>query len=660
MSISRELKIDIFDAIKNQQNVFGTDSDPEALIGFIQEVWDLRKMPSEDSRYNTAEEDFFQHTVNNYDWEIDDIFLSRLKLADETDEVFILFINNILKPKYKSNSDEIMKFVLLIDPYLEKGGFKLAIKDYDSNGIPIYNVFLKEEVDLLPANTKQNNIPFYLSSYTGQRADYTSAHQPPPVFPAFIIVFNSGWNDYSVKTTHYLFFYDENKAVTSIGEVKVMKNDHTLITEVPAIFTSLDDTFCSVGQKIEYYKTLNNLFQNDLDSILFAVKDAAFFPKILEQFEQLDKFKNSLIRGDRVERLLREARFRIYDFDLTRLYQFKYNFHPPYAEEPINVNFEFDNTEEIPNRIIALIGKNGTGKTQLLTSLPLNISRKRDDFFTPKTPKFSKVIAVSYSIFDRFELPKATAEFNYVYCGLRNENGLLISSEDLERRFLNTWTEIVKKGRTQRWQQILSNFLEKELIRQLTVITFKGEDGVEKWRVNIEGFNNIKRILSSGQSILLYIISELTANVRLDSLILYDEPETHLHPNAISQLINAIYSLVEEFQSYCIIATHSPLVIRELPSRSVFVVERFENIPLVRKIGLESFGGNLSVLTEDVFGNKEIIKKHELIVEDLVKQKLSYEEIIQLLQFDDIPVNLNIRLQAKSLINRSNEESGNL
>jgi len=660
MPISKDLKIDIFDAIKNQQNVFGINNDPEALIEFIKEIWDLRKMPSEDPRFKTAEEDFHQHTVLNYDWEIDDIFITRLQLAETSDEDFIKFIENILNPKYKSSSDEIIKFVLLIDPYLEKVGRKLAVKDYNSNNIPIYAVYAKEAVDLTPTNVKQNNIPFYRSGYTGNRADYTSAHNQPPTFPAFVIVLNNGWNDYSVKSTHYLFFYNANKEVTKIGEVKIIKNDTNLTTDIPDDFTSLEDEFCSLGQRIEYYQTLNNLFQRDFESILFALKDAAFFPKILEKFEQLDKFRNSLIRGDRLERLLREARFSVYDFDLTKLYQFKYSFQPAYAEDPINVNFEFDNTADLPNRIIALIGKNGTGKTQLLTTLPLSISQKKDEMFTPKTPMFSKVISVSYSIFDHFEFPKPTAEFNYIYCGLRNEKGLLISTEELEKRFLHTWTEIVKKGRDKRWHQILSNFLEIEVIKQLDVITFKDKDGIERWRVNVENFNAIKQTLSSGQSILLYIISELTANVRLDSLILYDEPETHLHPNAISQLINSIYSLVEEFESYCIIATHSPLVIRELPSRSVFVVEKNENRPLVRRIGLESFGGNLSVLTEDIFGNKEIIKKHELIVRDLVDEGLSYDQIMQILQFSEIPVNLNIRLQARSLINRKNEESGSL
>ena len=71
--------------------------------------------------------------------------------------------------------------------------------------------------------------------------------------------------------------------------------------------------------------------------------------------------------------------------------------------------------ESIPialaGRDILARAKNGTGKTQLITSLPIDISKKNSSQFTPMTPLFSKVIAVSYSVFDSFEIPKNTASF---------------------------------------------------------------------------------------------------------------------------------------------------------------------------------------------------------------------------------------------------------
>ncbi|MGZ4160887.1 MAG: AAA family ATPase, partial [Neobacillus sp.] len=249
-----------------------------------------------------------------------------------------------------------------------------------------------------------------------------------------------------------------------------------------------------------------------------------------------------------------------------------------------------------------------------------------------------------------FEIPKPTADFNYVHCGFTNSGGHLKTREEFEKQFLVTWATIHQNGRLKRWHQVLRNFMDNDIISKLNIINFKDDKGLDRWRVNSEGYHEIKKILSSGQNILLYIISEITANLRYDSLVLYDEPETHLHPNAITQLISSVHGLIEEFESFCIIATHSPLVIRELPSKSVFIIEKFENTPTVRKIGLESFGGNLGTLTEDVFGNREITKTHELIVEDLVQQKYTYDQIIEILQTEDIPVNLNVRLYAKSLL----------
>jgi len=157
-------------------------------------------------------------------------------------------------------------------------------------------------------------------------------------------------------------------------------------------------------------------------------------------------------------------------------------------------------------------------------------------------------------------------------------------------------------------------------------------------------------MLSSGQSILLYIITEIVANIRYDAIILYDEPETHLHPNAITQLMNTIYELVNEFQSYCIIATHSPLIIRELLSKNVFVMERESNYPSLRKIGIETFGENLTVLTEEVFGNRSIPKQYKLILERLVNNGLSYDEIINELESDNVPLSLNARMYLKTIV----------
>ena len=167
----------------------------------------------------------------------------------------------------------------------------------------------------------------------------------------------------------------------------------------------------------------------------------------------------------------------------------------------------------------------------------------------------------------------------------------------------------------------------------------------------MEAFRGVVKHLSSGQSIILFIITELIAKIRFDSLILYDEPETHLHPNAISQLVNTVYHLVHLFKSYCIIATHSPLIIQEIISKNVYVVEREGNYSSIRRIGIESFGENLSILSEEVFGNREIPKQYQIILKEMVESRLTYEQIKERLEYGQIPLSINASIYLKSLLN---------
>jgi predicted ATP-dependent endonuclease of OLD family len=214
-------------------------------------------------------------------------------------------------------------------------------------------------------------------------------------------------------------------------------------------------------------------------------------------------------------------------------------------------------------------------------------------------------------------------------------------------RFHKTNAKIFTLKRVEEWRNILSNFIDEEIINEFIVETTNSSNKKE-YTYQREKFNLVKNKLSSGQHILLYTISEIVSNIRRDSLLLFDEPETHLHPNAISQLMNIIYELAHKFESYCIITTHSPLIIQELLSKNVFILEKDENIPYIKKIGIESFGENLTTLTEEVFGNKEISKQYKKIIKRLIDNGNKYEEVVSKLESDGIPLNLNVRLYIKS------------
>lgn len=643
MKVSLKTKQEIFKAISSKENSFDANEPDNGLMAFLENIWDLKEMPSTDGRFNDAAGDIYQHTINNNDWDYDYLFLERLKLFSD-DKKFKKFIETLVDPRFRKDENDIFQYSILINSYLEKEKLELIIIDYNENDLPINEV--KEKSGFSPVRTKINNIPFYVLNEKKINSQLND-NGKSSVYPCFILEFNNNWNDYSLKSEFRLTYYKTELINHYIGEIKIMKyNEDSLIEHLEETFTLLDDSFCSLGQSIEYYNNLKNYLGKDFESVLWSLKDSGFYTDILEKFENTYYFKNSIIRGNSQERLLREAKYLIYDYDLSNLYSFKYNSKPKFAENTLEIDFDFKIKNNVPNRIYTLIGKNGTGKTQLITTLPLDISKNNHQNFVPKIPLFSKVIAVSYSIFDKFEIPKKTESFNYVYCGLKDIKGEVISERRQILRFHNTWKKIQEKGKMEEWKMILDNFLEKEIIEEFIV---KDEEFVLK--VDLDGFGKVRKKLSSGQTILLYIITEIFANIRYDSLIIYDEPETHLHPNAISQLINTIYDLVNKFQSYCIIATHSPLIVQEILSKNVYVVEKQGKIASVRKIGKETFGENLTVLTEEIFGNRAIPKQYEIILSNLVDEGLNYEEIKGKLESDNMTLSLNAILYLKTLLN---------
>lgn len=618
----------------------------EGFIPFLNEIWELKSMPSEDSRFKNAEGDIIQHTINNDDWDYHELFEQRLKLVDDETK-FIKFLEIFLLPKYQTSPEQTYYFIEKINGILESEDLTLATISYEGD-YPVFELMDKDTLDR-PSDVPVNKIPFYVVSYPSMPISrYVNNLEVDNEKPSkYFLLIADNWNDYSHETSFGLVLFNNNEKV-NLGFVKIAsnKNNYT-IQALPSEFLSLDEEFVSLGQDEDYYKNLNKIFGKAISSVLYSLRDAAFFTEISEEFENTNVFKQSLTRDDEAERIHRIAKPMIYGADLNNLYSFTYKFCPKYADSFIDVPFHFSTDSVLPKRMIALIGKNGAGKTQLLTTLPLEIAKEKSKLLSPHKPIYSKIIAVSYSTFDNFELPKKTSNFNYIYCGLRDEKGDLRSKKGQLQKFHNTWKKISTLGRLEKWKKVISNFLEAELIDLFIKLDPVGSD---KLYFDAHGFSKARESLSSGQSIVLFVVSEIVANIRLDSLLLFDEPETHLHPNAISQLMNGIAELINEFESYCVIATHSPIIIQEMFSRDVLVISREESVPSVNKIGVESFGENLSVITEEVFGNRSIPKFYETTMKKLVRRYKTYDKVLGILKEDNLPLSLNVRLYLQVLV----------
>lgn len=127
--------------------------------------------------------------------------------------------------------------------------------------------------------------------------------------------------------------------------------------------------------------------------------------------------------------------------------------------------------------------------------------------------------------------------------------------------------------------------------------------------------------LSAGQRIVLNIVSDLVLNLRKRSLVLLDEPETHLHPQLITTLISALSEILNEMDAFAVVATHSPIVVQQVLANRVHVVHRIEGeAPLITPPPAETFGENLSEIVRLVFDANESDRDYQEIIDRLFQE----------------------------------------
>ena len=248
-------------------------------------------------------------------------------------------------------------------------------------------------------------------------------------------------------------------------------------------------------------------------------------------------------------------------------------------------------------------------------------------------PRSVEPSASSYAVFQPFQVPLLHSS-SYRYCGLRDADGN-IDTTVLIRRVLNTIKEIHLLSRMEIWFGIAS------------LKDFLGHDAGAAL-VSPETVGPLLNTLSTGQFIVLSMFSDLLVNIERQSLFLCDEPESYLHPTLLSTFMRTMHRVLELFDSYAVIATHSPIVVQEIPSRYVRVFEREGTVPMQLPLARESFAENLTELVDHVFRMNEDDKNSRTIIRDLAS---SYSAAMIEAMFEG-KLSLSARLLLKSLRTR--------
>lgn len=140
---------------------------------------------------------------------------------------------------------------------------------------------------------------------------------------------------------------------------------------------------------------------------------------------------------------------------------------------------------------------------------------------------------------------------------------------------------------------------------------------------DIEAFHR----LSSGHKIVLLTVARLVELVDERTLVLLDEPESHLHPPLLSSFIRALSNLLVLRNGVAIVATHSPVVLQEVPRSCVWVLRRHGEALRAERPAIETFGENVGILTHEVF-QLEVTESgfHRMLAE--AARTLGYDDII--------------------------------
>ncbi|MER9946222.1 ATP-binding protein [Mesorhizobium sp. M0092] len=463
--------------------------------------------------------------------------------------------------------------------------------------------------------------------------------------------------------------------------------------QINETFDRLPPDFGSVGNSLDYYQRLNEIAVEDRDEILASLNDVVANSQLEPLFNQEEGWRISLFRDNPdPEGFLADAA-QIYSRNANEVpdLHLSFKFQPAGWATPIQLYFDapsppfyFGPTREIgpskrkvllPRRAMVLIGRNGSGKSTLLSRIARVAFASPSDrtwpqltaigVFDPPSIGFMRIIAVSYSAFENFSVPglyeteleQIASDMEkgggrYVYAGLRDvvaevrEQLLSARSKptDVDER---TVLEVEDRRPSTKLKSL--DQLADEFVRLIGQIAEHGDDALfdaalapvlaDASFADVAGTDRQALIgadprssflgWSTGHKIMLHAIASLVAHTTRKSLVLFDEPETHLHPPLIAAVMHALRLVLEEKNAFAIVATHSPVILQETLALHVRVIRRIGSEFEVFIPPRETFGENVGTLTYDTFGLTSATTDFHEILDLLIQAHNTIEEVNQ-------------------------------
>lgn len=514
-----------------------------------------------------------------------------------------------------------------------------------------------------------------------------------------VTIFKDGemYNDFGRK----ILFEGQDESVFSSTKIEDLLKD---LLYIPMATVKDSLSFISLGYE---YEELIKIFPSNFEDILNVLNDVIYLTEkvpdsTLLELKKLKGFEVSLCRDQSSKKVLEEGRAILFG-DILDPERFKFTFNFNLNERNYQYNFDFIE-QNLPSRINVLVGKNGSGKSQTLLAISQYFLQDKDvnedlSINVDKHPNFiSNLMIFAYNIYENFYVShpseKLPIEYQYLGYRLKDDDDIITTGSNIPTiRTFYSFAEIYKKDRKNYAHSIHLNELSyrNKVIETLQkafpfnrialklkdstrnriysdvgfevyrdFVLLKNESATENFvkDLNFEDFieelyffnNQNQTYLSSGQQTFVHLVINLLSLIKKNSLILIDEPENTLHPNLEIDFLRILKDILEDFDSFAIIATHSSIVVRETPSNYVRIIKIDDNNqPVIMPPSINTFGADIRKITNYVFDDVFIEEKPFL--HWLNKQKENYNSFDSFeANFEEL-LNYNILAKAKTLWN---------
>lgn len=469
----------------------------------------------------------------------------------------------------------------------------------------------------------------------------------------------SDWNDFGYYVSYCLH---ATKRLTDsdnlfLGYVRIMKAGQQTIEKylirtqtVANTFCELPENYVSISFDYNLFKWLSfqdvelrqslakglHLILNEESPYYLLVKDDPCFLKALLRDSTMDNY--ILHKADSWINQI-ERRYDLRSKTITLKYD--------NCDRSIQLSFSClpnVQNDDIPNGIVAFIGANGSGKSTALYRLAKAmylfpedrdiIERKFCQIF-PNDIGVERLILISYSPFDNFTIPttynfaldgaqKQTREQDgrFIYCGIRDmyEEYRELQKGGIQKNFkyLQTDRQVITIPKTQ--ERLAADFayafkqfrLDDDRSRLsiwkgiIEAANDQHPDLAEKMR-QISLLSNERewakefKELSTGYKFFFHSMAHVIAFILEGSLVLFDEPENHIHPPLLSFMMAQYRKILTNYKSVMLVSTHSPVIIQELFSDNVLKVYREGGKINIKKPEIETYGATFGEINSEVF-----------------------------------------------------------